>query len=143
MKRTLFLLFATLFATVALAQVNQLPAAAQQNHDSVNEQSVFESVDEMPMFMGGDINTFGDWFAGEFKIPAAAVENGIQGRVLVKFVVEKDGSLGDIEFLQSPDKVYEEEVSRVLKSSPKWTPGRKDGKVVRVFYIMPVNCRLE
>lgn len=96
----------------------------------------------MPSFRGGDLNTFRWWFAREFKIPRIAAKKGIQGVVIVKFVVEKDGSIGDIEFLLSPDKVYEDEVTRVLRKSPKWTPGRQGGKLVRVQYILPVNCLL-
>ncbi|MBO5758606.1 MAG: TonB family protein, partial [Rikenellaceae bacterium] len=83
------------------------------------------------------------WVAQEFKIPAIAAENGIQGKVVVQFVIEKDGRLSSIEFLQSPDRVYEDEVRRVLMKSPKWTPGRQRDAVVRVRYILPIDCRLQ
>lgn len=109
----------------------------------IEEEPVFVKVEIMPSFMGGDLNTFRTWFSGEFKIPAIAAENGIQGRVVMKFVVEKDGSIGGIEFLQSPDKVYEDEARRVLMKSPKWTPGRQRDQLVRVFYILPIDCRLQ
>jgi protein TonB len=61
----------------------------------------------------------------------------------VKFVVEKDGRLTNIEFLQSPDPVFEEEVIRVLKKSPKWTPGYQQGKPCRVSYVLPIDIRLQ
>ena len=86
---------------------------------------------------------FRSWVAQEFKIPAIAAENGIQGKVVVQFVIEKDGRLSSIEFLQSPDRVYEDEVRRVLMKSPKWTPGRQRDAVVRVRYILPIDCRLQ
>lgn len=111
--------------------------------EEIVEEAAFIKVEVMPSFMGGDLNTFRTWVSQEFRIPAIAAENGIQGRVVVKFVVEKDGSIGGIEFLQSPDKVYEDEVTRVLKKSPKWIPGRQRDQVVRVYYILPIDCRLE
>ncbi|MBQ2248224.1 MAG: energy transducer TonB [Tidjanibacter sp.] len=111
--------------------------------EEIVEEPAFVKVEVMPSFMGGDLNTFRTWFSGEFKIPAIAAENGIQGKVVMKFVIEKDGSVGGIEFLQSPDKVYEDEARRVLMKSPKWTPGRQRDQVVRVFYILPIDCRLQ
>ncbi len=111
--------------------------------EEIVEEAAFVKVEIMPSFMGGDLNTFRTWFSGEFKIPAVAAENGIQGKVVMKFVIEKDGSIGGIEFLQSPDKVYEDEARRVLMKSPRWTPGRQRDQVVRVFYILPIDCRLQ
>lgn len=111
--------------------------------EEIVEEPAFVRVEVMPSFMGGDLNTFRTWFSGEFKIPAIAAENGIQGKVVMKFVVEKDGSIGGIEFLQSPDKVYEDEARRVLMKSPRWTPGRQRDQLVRVFYILPIDCRLQ
>ncbi len=111
--------------------------------EDIVEEAAFVKVEIMPSFMGGDLNTFRTWFSGEFKIPAVAAENGIQGKVVMKFVIEKDGSIGGIEFLQSPDKVYEDEARRVLMKSPRWTPGRQRDQVVRVFYILPIDCRLQ
>jgi protein TonB len=111
--------------------------------EEVQEEAPFLKVEVMPSFMGGDLNTFRAWVAQEFVIPAIAAENGIQGRVVVQFVIEKDGRLTNIEFLQSPDRVYEDEVRRVLNKSPKWTPGRQRDAVVRVKYILPINCTLQ
>lgn len=111
--------------------------------EEIVEEPMFVKVEQMPTFMGGDINVFRAWFGQEFRIPAIAAENGIQGKLIIKFVVEKDGSIGTIEFLQSPDKVYEEEATRVLKKSPKWTPGRQRDQLVRVFYILPIDCVLQ
>ena len=111
--------------------------------EEVVEEAAFIKVEVMPSFMGGDLNTFRMWVAQEFKIPAIAAENGIQGKVVVQFVIEKDGRLSNIDFLQSPDRVYEDEVRRVLMKSPRWTPGRQRDAVVRVRYILPIDCRLQ
>ena len=118
-------------------------ADIEVEEEEIVEEQAFVKVEKMPSFMGGDLNTFRAWVSGEFKIPAIAAENGIQGRGVVKLVIEKDGTIGDIQFLQSPDKVYEDEVRRVLKKSPKWTPGRQRDQIVRVYYILPIDCRLE
>ncbi len=110
--------------------------------EEVVEEQVFVKVECMPSFAGGDLNTFRTWFGGEFKYPAIAAENGIQGRVVVRFVIEKDGRLTNIEFLQSPDPVFNEEVVRVLEKSPKWSPGYQQDRPVRVCYVFPIDVRL-
>ena len=111
--------------------------------EQIDDEQVFVKVERMPSFAGGDLNTFRQWFGSEFKYPAIAAENGIQGRLIVKFVVEKDGRLTNIEFLQSPDPVFNEEVLRVLRKSPKWTPGYQQGKPCRVSYVLPIDIRLQ
>lgn len=108
----------------------------------VDDEQVFVKVERMPSFAGGDFNTFRQWFCTEFKYPAIAVENGIQGTVVVKFIIEKDGRLTNIEFLQSPDPIFNDEVIRVLKMSPKWTPGYQGDKPVRVSYVFPIRLNL-
>ena len=122
---------------------DEIIVEAIEVEEDIVEEAAFVKVEIMPSFMGGDLNTFRAWFSGEFKIPAIAAENGIQGRVVMKFVIEKDGSIGGIEFLQSPDKVYEDEARRVLMKSPRWTPGRQRDQVVRGFSILPIDCRLQ
>lgn len=111
--------------------------------EAVKKEPPFMKVEIMPSFMGGDLNTFRAWFVNEFKIPYFAAENGIQGRVVMKFVIEKDGSIGDIEFLQSPHKVYEDEARRVLMKSPRWTPGIQRDREARICYTLPIDCRLQ
>ena len=72
-----------------------------------------------------------------------AQENNITGRVLLKFVVEKDGTLTNIQVLQSPDKSLADEAIRVLKTSPRWEPGKQRNQSVRVFYTLPVDFQLQ
>ncbi|HEY0900169.1 MAG TPA: M56 family metallopeptidase [Sphingobacteriaceae bacterium] len=97
----------------------------------------FEQVDQLPKFPGGD-KGFGRFLSETIKYPAEAKENNISGRVIVSFVVEKDGALNDIKVLRGLGYGTDEEAVRVLKASPKWNPGLKDGKPVRVQYTMPI-----
>ncbi len=129
------------FAEFTEDEIDVKPIEVQQ--EEIQEETPFLKVEVMPSFQGGDLNTFRAWVASEFKIPAIAAENGIQGKVVVQFVIEKDGRLTNIEFLQSPDRVYEDEVRRVLSKSPRWTPGRQRDAVVRVRYVLPIDCRLQ
>lgn len=104
----------------------------------VQSDEPFLIVEDMPSFQGGDLNTFRNWVMKQIVYPAIAAENGIQGTVLVQFVIEKDGSLSDITVMQSPDRSLSEETTRILKLSPKWKEGRQRNVPVRVKYSMPV-----
>ena len=109
-----------------------------------SEESVYTSVDKMPTFLDGDINTFRQWVMQQVRYPAQATEQNIQGNVLVKFIIGKDGliELSNIEILSSPSEILSDEVIRVMKTSPKWKPGKKDGKSARVSLVMPVSFKL-
>ncbi len=99
--------------------------------------------EEAPIPPGGDINAFRNWVQGRLSYPTIASENGIQGKVVLRFVIERDGSLTGIEQLASPDKSLTDEAMRVLKTSPKWTPGKQRNRPVRVWYILPVDFMLQ
>ena len=77
------------------------------------------------------------------KYPVVAQENGVQGRVTVQFVVEKDGSISDVHVLRGVDPSLDKEAVRVVKSMPRWTPGKQNGITVRVNYRVPVLFRLQ
>ena len=94
-------------------------------------------------FQGGDLNTFRNWVQQNVKFPQIALENGIQGRVVLSFVIEKDGRLTNIQVLQTPDRSLSEEAIRVLNKSPKWSPGKQRNQVVRVKYTLPVDFRVQ
>ena len=83
------------------------------------------------------------WIGDNMKYPAIAEENGIQGRVVCQFVVEKDGSISDVQVLQSVDPSLDKEAVRVVKAMPKWTPGKHGGAPVRVKYTVPLQFRLQ
>ncbi|MBR5131936.1 MAG: energy transducer TonB [Alistipes sp.] len=101
-------------------------------------EEIFVTAEEMPTFQGGDLSKFRNWVQLNVKYPQIALENGIQGNVVVKFVVEKDGRLSNIQVLQSPDKTLSDAVVEVLQKSPKWKPGKQRNKPVRVTYTLPV-----
>ncbi len=109
-----------------------------------NEQDniVYDSVDEMPEFYRGGINGLVQYLSENIKYPIIAREKGIQGRVIVQFVVNKDGSIEDAKIVRSVDPNLDKEALRVVMSMPKWKPGKKDGKAVRVKYVLPVNFKL-
>ena len=103
---------------------------------------VFEVVEEMPSFPGGAV-ALNAFLSSNTKYPVVAQENGVQGRVIVGFVVERDGSISDVKVLRSVDPSLDREATRVVKSMPKWTPGKQNGSTVRVKYTVPVVFRLQ
>ena len=107
------------------------------------EEVVFVIVESMPEFPGGQQALF-KYLSENIKYPVIAQENGIQGRVVCQFVVNKDGSIVDIEVVRSGgDPSLDKEAVRVIKSMPKWKPGQQRGKPVRVKYTVPVNFKLQ
>jgi protein TonB len=101
------------------------------------------NAEEMPTFQGGTINDFRSWVQSRLQYPRMAIENSIQGTVTLKFVIERDGSISNIDEIATPDRSLTEEAIRVLKQSPKWSPGKQRNKPVRVFYILPVQFQLQ
>jgi protein TonB len=106
------------------------------------ETKVFEVVEQMPEFPGGAAALM-KWLSDNIKYPAIAEENGIQGRVICTFVVERDGSVSDVQVARSIDPSLDKEAMRVLKKMPKWIPGRQNGAAVRVKYTVPVTFKLQ
>ena len=118
------------------------PVEAPQEEEE-DEQVVFMVVENMPEFPGGNAALF-KYLSDNVKYPVIAQENGIQGRVICQFVVNKDGSIVDVEVVRSGgDASLDKEAVRVIKSMPKWTPGKQRGKPVRVKYTVPVNFKLQ
>lgn len=116
--------------------------ALSMNAQSESSTEVYDVVDEIPSFPGGDSSLM-MFLAQNIKYPVTAQENGVQGRVIVSFVVETDGSITDVKVARSVDPYLDREAMRVVKAMPKWTPGKKDGKPVRVKYTTPVVFRLQ
>jgi periplasmic protein TonB len=106
------------------------------------EDEIFTAVEQNPEFPGGTSEMY-KFLGNNIKYPAAAQRANVSGRVFVKFVVEKDGSIGNVEVLKGIGFGCDEEAIRVIKSMPKWNPGRQNGKNVRVFYNMPVVYKLD
>ena len=103
---------------------------------------VFDVVEEMPSFPGGQ-GALMSYLASNIKYPVVAQENGVQGRVIVSFVVERDGSISDVRVARSVDPSLDREAQRVVKSMPRWKPGKQNGSAVRVKYTVPVVFRLQ
>ncbi len=105
-------------------------------------QQIFTVVEEMPDFPGGQAELL-KFIAKSIKYPVIAQENGIQGRVICAFVVNKDGSVVDAEVLRGVDPALDKEALRVIGTMPKWKPGKQRGKPVRVKYTVPITFRLQ
>ena len=110
--------------------------------EEVVEQEIFQIVEEMPQFPGGEGKLM-EYVAKNIKYPQIARETGIQGRVFVGFVVEPDGSISNVKLLRGIGGGCDEEAMRVIKSLPKWKPGKQRGKAVRVSYQIPVFFKLQ
>lgn len=106
------------------------------------ENKVFDIVEQQPLFPGGPAALM-KYLYENTKYPVVAQENGVQGRVTVQFVVEKDGSISDVHVLRGVDPSLDKEAVRVVKSMPRWTPGKQNGSAVRVKYQVPVTFRLQ
>lgn len=115
------------------------PVATEEASD---EGEVFQVVEQMPEFPGG-MDALMSYLGKNIHYPAQAQENNIQGRVIINFTVNKDGSIVDPEIKKSLDPSCDKEAMRVIKAMPKWKPGRQHGKPVRVRYTVPVLFRLQ
>jgi len=120
-------------------EIEQIVAIEEEE---VEDDQPFLRAETMPSFQGGDLNTFRKWVQDNVRFPQIALENGIQGRVTLTFVIEKDGRLTNIQVLQTPDRSLSEEAIRVLNKSPKWSPGKQRNQTVRVKYTLPVDFRV-
>jgi protein TonB len=106
------------------------------------EQEIFQVVEEMPEFPGG-MGECMKFLGKNIKYPTISQENGVQGKVIVQFVVNKDGTVVDPVVVRSVDPYLDKEALRVINSMPKWKPGKQRGKPVRVRYTVPVTFRLQ
>ncbi len=109
----------------------------------IEDDQPFLTAETMPSFQGGDLNTFRKWVQDNVRFPQIALENGISGRVVLSFVIEKDGRLTNIQVLMTPDRSLSEEAIRVLNKSPKWSPGKQRNQVVRIKSTLPVAFRMQ
>lgn len=110
--------------------------------EEVDSETCFTVVEEEPEFPGGTEELM-DFIKKNLRYPEFMAESCIQGRVTLSFVVEKDGSITDIQEMRSPSEYLTEEAIRVVKLMPKWKPGKQRGQAVRVKYMLPITFRLE
>lgn len=110
--------------------------------EPVKEEEIFIAVQQMPEFPGGQAALM-KWLSNNVRYPQIALDNGISGRVVVKFVVEKDGSVGSVQVVKGVDKDLDKEAMRVVRAMPKWQPGKNNGQAVRCYYNLPVTFRIQ
>lgn len=115
---------------------------AQPEPPKQEENKVFDVVEQMPSFPGGN-GALMSYLSENVKYPVVAQENGVQGRVVISFVVERDGSITDVRVVRSVDPSLDREAARVVSSMPKWIPGKQNGSAVRVKYNVPVSFKLQ
>lgn len=113
----------------------------EEKKEPVKEE-VFTAVQQMPQFPGGDAELL-KYISTHIKYPTMAAENNIQDRVVVKFVVKKDGQVGDVVVLRGRDPDLDKEAQRVVKTLPKFIPGKMNGQAVAVWYTLPINFKLQ
>lgn len=106
------------------------------------ENKVFDVVEEQPSFPGGQ-GALMSWLHDNIKYPVVAAENGIQGKVIVQFIVGKNGSISNVKVLRSVDPSLDKEAVRVVSNMPNWTPGKQNGASVNVRFTLPVTFRLQ
>ena len=112
--------------------------------EEIDEEEVFYIVEDMPTFNGGKPATeFRKYIAQNLQYPEIAAENGVSGRVIVQFAVNKTGKVVDAVVVRSVDSALDKEAIRVVMSSPKWTPGKQRGKAVKVLFTFPINFVLQ
>ena len=121
-------------------EVKYVPVKVEE--EEPEEQTIFQVVEVMPEFPGG-MGECLKFLGKNIKYPTIAQENGVQGRVIVQFVVNKDGSIVDPVVVRSVDPYLDKEALRVIKTMPKWKPGQQRGKAVRVKYTVPVTFKLQ
>jgi protein TonB len=129
-----------IFISLVLSSVDAFAQTAKEVSDS-STSKVFSSVNVVPEFPGG-LNSLGQFLAHFMRYPTKAREGNVQGRVIITFVVERDGTLTNFKITRGIGSGCDEEALRVMKLSPKWRPGMQNGKAVRVRYSVPLSFTL-
>ena len=121
---------------------NKKVKKAQTRKDTTTDDKVYDVCEQMPIFEGGDAALL-KYLRENLKYPDKTKDRGVQGRLIIGFIVEKDGSLTDVKVLRPVDIALDAEVLRVVKGMPKWIPGRHNGQRVRVRYLLPTHICLQ
>jgi len=130
------------FASVGANAQNKKVKKAQTHKDTTADDKVYKVCEQMPTYEGGDAALM-KYIGENLKYPEEAKERGLQGRVVVGFIIEKDGSLTNFKVLRAVDRALDAEALRVVKGMPKWIPGRQNGQCVRVRYLLPIYTCLQ
>ena len=135
-------LLVIVFAPVGANAQNKKVKKAQTHKDTTADDKVYKVCEQMPTYEGGDAALM-KYIGENLKYPEEAKKRGLQGRVVVGFIIEKDGSLTNFKVLRAVDRALDAEALRVVKGMPKWIPGRQNGKRVRVRYLLPIHICLQ
>jgi protein TonB len=126
--------------TQAAVEVKYTPVEVEE--EEVEEEQIFQIVEEPASFPGG-MGECMKWLGKNIKYPTISQENGVQGRVIVQFVINRDGSIVDAKVVRGVDPYLDKEALRVVNQMPKWSPGKQRGKAVRCQFTLPVQFRLQ
>ena len=135
-------LLVIVFAPAGVNAQNKKVKKARTHKDTTTDDKVYDVCEQMPTYEGGDAALL-KYLGENWKLPDEYKERGIQGRMVVGFIVEKDGSLTNVKVLRAVDIAIDAEVLRVVKGMPKWIPGRHNGQRVRVRYLLPIHICLQ
>ena len=146
-KCLLFVVSALILLVIVVAPVranaqDKKGNTSQTRKDTATDDKVYEVCEQMPIFEGGDAALL-KYLRENLKYPDKTKDRGVQGRLVIGFIVEKDGSLTDVKVLRPVDIDLDAEVLRLVKGMPKWIPGRQNGKRVRVRYLLPIHICLQ
>ncbi len=125
-----------------LKNIYQFRSGTDDPEDETETFQVF-NIQEKPTFMGKDYNEFSRYIAKNLVYPQLAIDNGMQGMVVVEFVVDTDGSIANLRVLRSVDPLLDREAIRIISSSPRWEPGKHNGKPQRVSFSFPIVFKLK
>lgn len=160
-KRSILCLFLLLFAFSGCSSIVNLKSSRNSSakprsvkdsrvkvdrkapEESKDEQQVFFVVEDMPKFQGKSSNAFRTYIHKNLNYPAIAQENGVSGRVFVQFDITKQGYVTNVTVVRGVDPSLDKEAVRVIKSSPRWTPGKQRGKPVKVRFTFPIAFQLQ
>ncbi|KXB08907.1 energy transducer TonB [candidate division MSBL1 archaeon SCGC-AAA382M17] len=120
-----------------------IDAFAQKEEEEEEEEQIFVVVEDMPQFKGGGINAFRKYVQENIEYPTVAAENGIEGTVFIKFVVDTDGGISNVTVMRGVDPALNEEAMSVIRNAPKWEPGQQRGQPVRVQFTIPIVFKLQ
>lgn len=137
MKKNFVLFLFMLFCITAFGQ----SATEKSQNVIAPDEKVFDVVEEQPSFPGGQ-GAMMSWLSDNIKYPVTAAQNGVQGRVLVQFIVGKSGDISDVKVIRGVDPSLDREAVRVVNAMPKWKPGRQGGENVNVRYTLPLTFRI-
>lgn len=129
--------------TKEAAPISIQATTTSKKEETVEEEEVFFIVEDMPLFNGKEASEgFREYVGKNLRYPDIAAENGVQGTVIVQFVVEPSGMVSNVKVLRGVDASLDKEAMRIVQSSPKWTPGKQRGKSVRVSFTFPIKFQL-